>query len=71
MCGCALSNIINSEKYSELFGLLLKNFGVVHANQVLDLNAISLKMNNGAYETSPMLYLKDIQQVFPRFLNSF
>lgn len=66
LCGRAFSDIINSDKYSELSGLLLKNFGVVNANQVLDLNAINLKMNNGAYETSPMLYLKDIQRVWTK-----
>ncbi|GJW38144.1 hypothetical protein Tco_0063989 [Tanacetum coccineum] len=58
LCGRAFSDILKSDKYSELCGLLLKNFGVVNANQVLDLNAVNLKMNNGAYETSPMLYLK-------------
>ncbi|GJU17307.1 PHD finger protein EHD3, partial [Tanacetum coccineum] len=62
LCGRAFSDILKSDKYSELCGLLLKNFGVVNANQVLDLNAMNLKMNNGAYETSPMLYLKDIQR---------
>ncbi|GJV83565.1 S-adenosyl-L-homocysteine hydrolase [Tanacetum coccineum] len=61
LCGHAFFDILKSNKYSELCGLLLKHFGVVNANQVLDLNAMNLKMNNEAYETSPMLYLKDIQ----------
>ncbi|GJS34102.1 reverse transcriptase domain-containing protein, partial [Tanacetum coccineum] len=64
--GRAFSDIIKSDKYSKLCGLLLKNFGVVNANQVLDLNAMSLTMNNRAYETSPMLYLKDIQRRFSK-----
>ncbi|GKB52314.1 hypothetical protein Tco_0903067 [Tanacetum coccineum] len=63
LCERAFSDILRSDEYSKLSGLLLKNFGVVNANQVLDLNAINLKMNNGAYETSPMLYLKDIQRI--------
>ncbi|KAI3784606.1 hypothetical protein L1987_43708 [Smallanthus sonchifolius] len=62
LCGRALSDTLNSEKFSELCGLLLKNFGVVNDNRVLDVDALSLKLKNGAYETSPMLYLNDIQQ---------
>ncbi|GKD78680.1 hypothetical protein Tco_1341301 [Tanacetum coccineum] len=54
LCGRVFFDILKSNRYSELCGLLLKNFGVVNANQVLDLN-------NGDYETSPMLYLKDTQ----------
>lgn len=66
LCGHAFSDILNSDKFSELCGLLLKDFGVVDVNRVLDVNAIKLKMKNGAYETSPMLYLKDIQQVWTK-----
>ncbi|KAK1441249.1 hypothetical protein QVD17_07093 [Tagetes erecta] len=66
LCRDALSDILNSDTFSELCGLLLKNFGVVNINQVLNIDAISSKMQNGAYETSPMLYLKDIQQVWTK-----
>ncbi|KAD6796092.1 hypothetical protein R6Q59_020020 [Mikania micrantha] len=66
LCCSALSDILNSEKFSELCGLLRKNFGVVNVNQVLDIDAISLKINNGVYETSPIIYLKDIQQVWTK-----
>ncbi|GKA04239.1 patatin-like protein [Tanacetum coccineum] len=67
LCGRVFFDIIKSNKYSELCGLVLKNFGVVNANQVWDLNAMNLKMNNEDYETSPMLYLKDTQLIFSIF----
>ncbi|KAI7740711.1 hypothetical protein M8C21_023522, partial [Ambrosia artemisiifolia] len=66
LCGRALSDTLNSEKFSELRGLLLKNFGVVDVNRVSNVDAINSKLKNGAYETSPMLYLKDIQQVWTK-----
>ncbi|KAI3761866.1 hypothetical protein L1987_52288 [Smallanthus sonchifolius] len=66
LCWRALSDILNSDKFYELRGLLLKNFGVDNVNRVLGIDAISLKMKNGAYETSPMPYLKDMQQVWTK-----
>ncbi|KAK9067395.1 hypothetical protein SSX86_014723 [Deinandra increscens subsp. villosa] len=66
LCWCALSATLNSDKFSELRSLFLKNFGVVSVNRVLNVDAISSKLNKGAYETSPMLYLKDIQQVWTK-----
>ncbi|XP_076955262.1 PHD finger protein EHD3-like [Bidens hawaiensis] len=66
LCSGVLLNILNSDKFSELCGLLLKNFGVANVKQVLDIDAISSKIKNGAYETSPLLYLKDIQQVWTK-----
>ncbi|XP_076920801.1 PHD finger protein EHD3-like [Bidens hawaiensis] len=66
LCSDALSNILNSDKFSELCGLLLKNLGVANVKQVLDIDAISSMIKNGAYETSPLLYLKDIQQVWTK-----
>ncbi|CAH1421812.1 unnamed protein product [Lactuca virosa] len=62
----AFSDILMSEKFSELRGLLLKNFGVVDVNQILDLDAIKMKIKNGAYESSPMLYHNDIRQVWTK-----
>ncbi|KAF5765887.1 putative histone-lysine N-methyltransferase chromatin regulator PHD family [Helianthus annuus] len=66
LCFGALSDILNSDKFSQVCGLLLKNFGVVNVNQVLNIDAISSKMKNGAYETSPVLCVKDIQQVWTK-----
>lgn len=64
LCEHALSDTLNSETFFELRGLLLKNFGDVNVNRALNVDGISSKLKNGAYEISPMLYLKDIQQVF-------
>ncbi|XP_076913340.1 PHD finger protein EHD3-like [Bidens hawaiensis] len=66
LCERALFDTLNSDKYNELRRLLLKNFGVVNVNRVSNVESISSKLKNGAYETSPLLYLKDIQQVFTK-----
>ncbi|KAJ0753443.1 putative [histone H3]-lysine(4) N-trimethyltransferase chromatin regulator PHD family [Helianthus annuus] len=66
LCAHALSDTLNSEKFSDLRSLFLKNFGVVNVNRVTNVDAIKSKLKNGAYETSPMLYLKDILQVWAK-----
>ncbi|XP_076937903.1 PHD finger protein EHD3-like [Bidens hawaiensis] len=66
LCERALFDTLNSDKYSELRRLLLKNFGVVNVNRVTNVDSISSKLKSGAYETSPFLYLKDIQQVYTK-----
>ncbi|XP_071711203.1 PHD finger protein EHD3-like isoform X2 [Rutidosis leptorrhynchoides] len=64
LCRQSFTGILNSDKFSDLCGLLINNFGTVNVNRILDVEAIHSKMKNGAYETSPMLYLKDTQQVW-------
>ncbi|XP_071731254.1 PHD finger protein EHD3-like [Rutidosis leptorrhynchoides] len=66
LCGHAFTDVLNSDKFSELCDLLFRNFGVVNTNRILDVKAIHSKMKNGVYETSPILYLKDIQQVWTK-----
>ncbi|KAL8251393.1 hypothetical protein R6Q59_035086 [Mikania micrantha] len=64
--GRALSDILNSDTFSELCCLLFKKFGGVSVNRVVNVDAIRSKLKNGAYETSPMLYFRDIQQVWTK-----
>ncbi|KAK9070141.1 hypothetical protein SSX86_010541 [Deinandra increscens subsp. villosa] len=66
-CWDALSDIQNSDEFSELSGLLVKNLCVVNVNEVFGIDTISLKIKNGVYETSPTLYVKDIQQAWTKF----
>ncbi|KVG94851.1 PHD finger protein EHD3 [Cynara cardunculus var. scolymus] len=66
LCGRAFFDILMSDKFSELCALLLKNFDGVNVNGILDVNAINMRMKTGAYESLPMLYLKDVQQVWTK-----
>lgn len=57
------SDIIMSEKFAQLCNLLLENFQGLKAEKLLDLSLINSRMKEGAYESSPVLFYSDIQQV--------
>ncbi|KAI3767593.1 hypothetical protein L2E82_17838 [Cichorium intybus] len=66
LCGRAFSDILTSEKFSKLCGLLVNNCGVTNINQILDFDTVNTRMKNGVYQTSPLLYHRDIQQVWAK-----
>ncbi|CAA2969669.1 PHD finger EHD3 isoform X1 [Olea europaea subsp. europaea] len=60
------SDIIMSEKFAQLCNLLLENFQGLKAEKLLDLSLINSRMKEGAYESSPVLFYSDIQQVWKK-----
>ncbi|CAA2981764.1 PHD finger EHD3 isoform X1 [Olea europaea subsp. europaea] len=66
LCRCMFSDIIMSEKFAQLCSLLLENFHGLKADKLLDLSLINSKMEEGAYESSPVLFYSDIQQVWKK-----
>ncbi|XP_073138936.1 PHD finger protein EHD3 isoform X2 [Henckelia pumila] len=69
LCRSALSEIIESEKFSQLCSLLLENFQGMKTEKLLDLSHINSRMKEKAYERSPVLFHSDIQQVWTRLQN--
>lgn len=66
VCQRVFFNIIISEKFTSLCKLLFYNFQGVKADKVFHLSLINSRMKDGVYENSPMLFSKDIQQVWRR-----
>lgn len=62
LCQCTFSDIIMSEHFAQLCSLLLGNG--LNAEKLFDLSCINSRMKEKAYESSPMLFHSDIQQVF-------
>ncbi|XP_015575407.1 PHD finger protein EHD3 isoform X2 [Ricinus communis] len=66
MCQHAFANIIISEKFSLLCKLLSENFQEMKPDNFLSLSRIKIKMKDGVYERSPMLFYEDIQRVWKK-----
>lgn len=66
LCKHVFFNILISEKFTELCNLLFRSFHGVKVDRVLDVSLINSRMKEGAYESSPMLFHSDIQQVWTR-----
>ncbi|KAG6626180.1 hypothetical protein CIPAW_15G030500 [Carya illinoinensis] len=62
-CQRALFNILISEKFTSLCKLLFENFQGIKAD-FFDFSIINLRMKEGAYEHSPVLFSSDIEQVW-------
>ncbi|KAL2467804.1 PHD finger protein EHD3-like [Forsythia ovata] len=69
LCRCMFFDIIMSEKFAQLCSLLLENFQGLKADKLLDLSLINSRMKEGAYESSPVLFYSDIQQVWKKLQN--
>ncbi|XP_073294784.1 PHD finger protein EHD3 isoform X1 [Primulina huaijiensis] len=69
LCRSTISEIIESEKFSQLCSLLLENFQGMKTEKLLDLSQINSRMKEKAYESSPVLFHSDIQQVWTRLQN--
>ncbi|PRQ26652.1 putative histone acetyltransferase chromatin regulator PHD family [Rosa chinensis] len=63
-CQHAFFNILVSEKFALLCKLLLQNFQGIKADSIFDLKHINSRMKSGVYEDSPLLFSKDMQQVW-------
>lgn len=61
-CQRAFFNTLISEDFASLCKLLLDNFQGIKDN-VFDFSLINSRMKDGAYESSPTLFLSDFQQV--------
>ncbi|XP_040997599.1 PHD finger protein EHD3-like isoform X2 [Juglans microcarpa x Juglans regia] len=62
-CQRALFNILISDKFTSLCKLLFENFQGIKAD-FFDFSIINLRMKEGTYEHSPVLFSSDIQQVW-------
>ncbi|KAL1814842.1 hypothetical protein ACET3Z_017416 [Daucus carota] len=68
-CKRALFSVLTSAKFAELCDLLLGNFQGLKASSLFDINTIQSRVKEGAYESSPMLFHHDIQQVWSKLQN--
>ncbi|KAK9270793.1 hypothetical protein L1049_026378 [Liquidambar formosana] len=66
LCQRAFFDIIVSEKFAALCKLLFENFPGVKVDRFFDYNRINTKMEEGAYEHSPVLFSSDIQEVWSK-----
>ncbi|XP_015885779.3 PHD finger protein EHD3 [Ziziphus jujuba] len=64
-CQRAFFNTLISEDFASLCKLLLDNFQGIKDN-VFDFSLINSRMKDGAYESSPMLFLSDFEQVWAK-----
>ncbi|KAL3840052.1 hypothetical protein ACJIZ3_024643 [Penstemon smallii] len=60
------SDVLLSEKFAQLCSLLLENFQGMNANKLFDLGHINSRMKERAYESSPILFHSDIQQIWTK-----
>lgn len=66
-CWRALFSIIDSQKFVSLCKLLSENFRGIKADNVFDFSLVNSRINEGAYENSPTLFLSDVQQAISCF----
>lgn len=66
-CKRALFHVLTSAKFAELCDLLLGNFQGLKMSSLFDINTIESRVKEGAYESSPLLFHHDIQQVSWKF----
>lgn len=70
LCKRALFKVLTSAKFSELCDLLIGNFQGLKVSSLFDINTIQSRVKEGAYESSPLLFHHDIQQVSHKFVYS-
>lgn len=61
-CKRAFLDTLISEEFASLCKILFNNFQGIKDN-VFDFGLINSRMKDGAYESSPILFLSDLQQV--------
>lgn len=66
-CKRALFNVLTSAKFAELCDLLFGNFQGIKMSSLFDINMLESRVKEGAYESSPLLFHHDIQQVSGKF----
>ncbi|CAA0813402.1 RING/FYVE/PHD-type zinc finger family protein [Striga hermonthica] len=66
LCARSFSDIIVSEKFAQLCSLLLENFQGLKTDKVFNLSQINSRMEENAYERSPMLFHSDIQEIWTK-----
>ncbi|XP_052190233.1 PHD finger protein EHD3 isoform X2 [Diospyros lotus] len=64
LCRRAFFDVVMSEKFAQLCGLLLQNFQGIKVDSFLGINLMNSRMKEGAYERSPMLFQSDMQQLW-------
>lgn len=62
-CKRALLDILTSTNFTELCELLFGNFQGLNVNRLFDFTMINSRIKEGAYESSPVTFHSDIQQV--------
>lgn len=67
VCKRAVFDVLISTKFAELCDLLYLNFQGPKINGLFDFSLISSRIKEGAYESSPVLFQLDIQQVSSEF----
>ncbi|KAL8125272.1 PHD finger protein EHD3-like [Apium graveolens] len=65
-CKRALFGVLTSDKFAELYDLLLGNFQGLKMSSLFDIKTIESRVKEGAYESSPLLFHHDIQQVWSK-----
>lgn len=63
LCQQTFLDVIMSEKFSILCNLLLDNFQGIRVDNFFDFGCINSRMKEGTYESSPVRFFSDIQQV--------
>ncbi|KAK2974552.1 hypothetical protein RJ640_009774 [Escallonia rubra] len=62
----AFFDILISEKFSELCDLLFEKFQGMKVDSIFNVSLMNSRMKDGAYESIPMLFESDIQQVWTK-----
>ncbi|KAL6504526.1 hypothetical protein OROGR_026449 [Orobanche gracilis] len=66
LCEHTFSDIIMSEKFEQLCSLLHDNFQGLKLDKIFNLKQINSRMKENAYESSPLLFQTDIQDVWTK-----
>ncbi|KAK6131082.1 hypothetical protein DH2020_035177 [Rehmannia glutinosa] len=66
LCQRTFFDVIMSEKFAQLCSLLLENFQGLKADKLFNLNHINSRMKESAYESSPLLFQSDIQEIWTK-----
>lgn len=69
LCKCALFNVLTSAKFAAFCDLLIGNFQGLKVSSLFDISTIQSRVKEGAYESSPLLFHYDIQQVWSKLQN--
>ncbi|KAG6419782.1 hypothetical protein SASPL_116294 [Salvia splendens] len=56
----------NVEQFAQLCSLLLENFEGIKTDKLFDLNHINTRMEEKAYEQSPLLFQSDVQEIWAK-----
>ncbi|XP_047341012.1 PHD finger protein EHD3-like isoform X2 [Impatiens glandulifera] len=66
LCQRTFVDILMSEKFAQLCSLLMENFSGMRVDEFIDIKNINSRMENGTYETSPVLFHSDIKQLWTK-----